>query len=305
MTSDLQTPPPALPEAKLGRAGAARAVWLLPIAALAGAIWLTWTMWLSHGPAIEIHFGEGHGLKAGDAVRHRGVDVGRVLDVTLSEDFQRVVVRVALEPWAEGLVREGASFWVVRPEVGLHRVSGLETIVGARYLVLAASPRADAPLVTRFTGIDQPRVTDSAQPGDLRILLTTTRRGGLVRGAPVTYRQIPVGTVVDVRLAADARVVEAVAVVEAPYVALVRETSRFWAASGFDLTFGLKGLSARVDSIESLVAGGVAFATPDEPAAPAKQDARFELADEPDGDWLEWQPAIEIGASVGAGPPVK
>jgi paraquat-inducible protein B len=56
------------------------------------------------------------------------------------------------------------------------------------------------------------------------------------------------------------------------------------------------GAEFKNTSLESLITGGVAFATPDAgalaPAAP--NDARFSLASEPDKEWLKWSPKIPI-----------
>jgi paraquat-inducible protein B len=84
---------------------------------------------------------------------------------------------------------------------------------------------------------------------------------------------------------------------EAPYVDLVRTNSRFWNAGGFSFKVSLFGGAELKDtSLESLVTGGVAFATPDGgPLAPAAlSGAQFTLASEPNKDWLKWSPKIPI-----------
>ena len=50
-------------------------------------------------------------------------------------------------------------------------------------------------------------------------------------------------------------------------------------------------------SIESLIVGGVAFATPDgDLTPPAADGAQFSLNDEVNKDWLKWQPKIHLHA---------
>jgi paraquat-inducible protein B len=271
-------------------------VWLIPLAALAAVAWLSWSAWVERGFPITVTLADGYGLKVGDSIRHRGIEVGLVRDVGLSPDLQHVVVRASLHPWARGLAREGARFWVVRPEVGLHRVSGLETVIGARYLAMAAAQNPTAVERSSFIGAERRPLADADRAGSRRVVLSAARRGGLVSGSPVTYRQIPVGVVVGVELAADATAVDVTAVIDGPYAALVRDNSKFWMAGGFDLNLGLKGFTASVDSFESFVAGGIAFATPDQPGAEIADGTRFELLEEPEKDWLRWQPSIKVGA---------
>ena len=73
----------------------------------------------------------------------------------------------------------------------------------------------------------------------------------------------------------------------------------FRSAVGVD--WGLfRGLSVRAESLESLVRGAVALATPDRPGEPVAGGRAFELAEEPRDDWLEWEPAIPLADPTGA-----
>jgi hypothetical protein len=53
-----------------------------------------------------------------------------------------------------------------------------------------------------------------------------------------------------------------------------------------------------VDSLRSLFTGGVAFATPEKGGKPVESGARFSLYSEPKDDWLEWRPALAVGADA-------
>jgi paraquat-inducible protein B len=65
---------------------------------------------------------------------------------------------------------------------------------------------------------------------------------------------------------------------------LVRNGSKFWNVSGVDVKVGLfRGAEINVESLRSLVAGGIAFATPNDPkSTPAKDGMIFRLYDEPE-----------------------
>jgi paraquat-inducible protein B len=76
----------------------------------------------------------------------------------------------------------------------------------------------------------------------------------------------------------------------------VRLGSRFWLRSGVDVNFGLfRGLEVNVESLRSLVAGGIAFATPDDADGPVKDDTLFLLHEKPQTEGLDWMPKIPIG----------
>jgi paraquat-inducible protein B len=114
----------------------------------------------------------------------------------------------------------------------------------------------------------------------------------------VYYRGIEVGAVQDHRLSADARMVELDVFIHQRYTALVRKESKFWNVSGVNVDFGLfKGAQVNVESLKSVISGGLTFATPDEPkgAEPVKDGAIFRVYDEPKKEWLEWAPVIRLG----------
>jgi paraquat-inducible protein B len=117
-------------------------------------------------------------------------------------------------------------------------------------------------------------------------------------GAPVFYREFKVGEVEATRLSGDSTSVLVRIHVEEPYVDLVRTGTRFWNAGGFNLKLGLFGAQFSDTSLESLIAGGVAFATPDGDGigTPAPDGALFQLSPDPDKAWLRWAPQIQIEA---------
>ncbi|WP_034004161.1 hypothetical protein, partial [Pseudomonas aeruginosa] len=57
-----------------------------------------------------------------------------------------------------------------------------------------------------------------------------------------------------------------------------------------------KGLSLRTESMEALMEGGIAFATPNnaQMGEPAKPGQTFSLFDSANDEWLEWAPRIAL-----------
>ncbi|MCH8209886.1 MAG: MCE family protein, partial [Planctomycetes bacterium] len=198
--------PKAVPQAVLKPQRRLSPAMLVPVAALLFAGWLGYTAWVSRGYIITVQLDQGHGIKTGHEVRYRGITVGEVRKVKLAEGFDGVIVTVSLATQADQLAHSGSRFWVVRPQLGLEGVQGLETLMGPRYLAVAPGLGA---LQRHFIGLNEPPVVETIEPGDLEIVLQATKRGGLRRGAPVTYRQVPVGAVLSVGLASDGGAVEA------------------------------------------------------------------------------------------------
>lgn len=289
----MSTPPLAEP-APEPRRGWTR---LLPLLAVVFALVLLRREWSARGPRLVVRAPEGHGLEAGDEVRHLGIAIGTVEAVELAADGSGVELGVRLARSAAPLARRGTRFWIARPELGVEGVRGLETALGARYLALAPGP-LDAPGEREFVALSEPPLAVAEDPAALEVVLRAERRGGLARGAPVLYRGIPIGALVSVALASDAGAVEARARIHAEHAELVRVDSRFARARGFELSLGLGGLDLAVASLQSLWLGGVELATPTHPGARAATGERFELADEPADEWRTWRPALALGRDL-------
>lgn len=289
------TEPDPVPVALVRPSRRLSTAWLIPLAALIlVAVLLIAHLTRARGPAITIRFDDAAGLTPGAEIVHRGLAVGIVRDLRPTPDFQSVLVTAELTPQAARLAAEGADFWIVRPEVSLQRIAGLETLIGPRYIAVRPGP-PDAPAQSDFVGLESaPRLGPPAE-GSVRHTLRAARLGSITPGSPVFYREIPVGRVRAADLAPDATGVLIALDIEPAYAPLVRDNSRFWRAGGLGVDFGLfRGLSVRAESLDQFVNTGIAFATPTRPGNPPGPDRMFDLADSPDKDWLEWAPAIPL-----------
>ena len=159
----------------------------------------------------------------------------------------------------------------------------------------------DAAARQSFTGLEEPPV--DVAPGSLELVLEATERGSARRGSPVTWRRTPVGQVLSAELSSDARVVEVRIAIRPEYASLVLENSRFFEVGGLSLDVGIGGMQLEVESLEALLSGGVAFATPDKGGKAATPNSRFTLYGEPKEEWLEWRPALAIGTAAQTGDP--
>jgi paraquat-inducible protein B len=293
--SEPPEPNDALPAARVRRRRRLpSAVWIVPVVAAVVTSYLVYGQLQERGPTITIRFADITGVREGQTeIRHRGVPVGRVERVELSDDQKQAVVTARLRREAAGLATEDAVFWIVRPEVRLGDISRLGTIVSGPYIdVRPGSGKAQA----QFIGLD--REPWPERPG-LRVILATGRLGPVRPDSPVSYRGIVVGTMTRTDLSRDSTAAHAEVVIFRRYTPLVRIGSRFWTVGDVDVRVSLfKGIEIDLDSLRSLVTGGVAFSTPEDPNLPPARDGMiFALHDKPEQDWLKWQPKIPIPAS--------
>lgn len=269
--------------------------WLAPPAVLAVLIVLGLQAMRERPLPITVRFADGAGLRAGDPVTCRGVQIGEVRRVRLAADAASVIVDVDVARDAAGVAVEGTLLWVVRPEVSLRGVSGLDALLGPRTISLEPGAPT-SPRKTAFQGLGEAPPLPTPSDGSLLLTLHAPRRGSLKPGAPITYRDVRVGQVVTYDLADDAAGVNLTVTIDPAYATLVRTNTRFYNTSGITADWGIfKGLDVKTDSLESVVAGGIGFATPDKPGAPVEHGRVFDLADGPEDSWLKWQPRIPLG----------
>lgn len=294
--SDPHDPPEVaeeLPKAKVkGRKWNFSVVWVVPVVAAIVAGYLIYDRVHEYGPNITITFKDASGLRIDQTpIRYRGVLLGVVTALELSENRQHVLVKARLRRSTASVAREGTVFWIVRPEVGIGNITGLGTVITGPHI--EALPGAGKPK-SEFVGREGPPV--ALERKGLKIVLLSDHLGSLKLGTPVTYRGIEVGAVLDSRLGADATTVNIHVLIKQRYANLIRKGTKFWDVSGLDMRIGLfRGLEINVESLRTLMAGGIAFATPDDPKdGPAKDGTVYTLHDQPRKEWLEWAPRISI-----------
>ena len=283
MTEPADLPPasPPLPKPVVVRTRRARfsLVWLVPIVALlVGAAMLARSI-QQRGPEITISFRNAEGLEANHTeVRFKEVVVGRVTQVALSPDRERVIASVSLDKSVESLAVADSRFWVVRPRINTAGVSGLGTLFSGAYIGVDAGVSDEEQL--RFTGLEVPPYVLRGEPGRSFNLIADDL-GSLEVGSPVLYRRTRVGRVVGFELDPVRDRVGVRIFIDAPNDRLVTTASRFWNASGIDVTLGASGFTVDTQSVASVLVGGVAFANPDGAAsAPAAEpDHRFRMTD--------------------------
>jgi paraquat-inducible protein B len=281
------------PRAKVKRRGwSFPVVWVVPVVAALVAGYLVYDQVRDYGPMITIRFKDGSGLKAGRTpIQYNGVRIGEVKVVKLSDDLRDVVVQARLLRSAAAVAKEGSIFWIARLGAELQDFSNLGTVITGVYIqVLPGSgePKSD------FVGVEDSQA--ALEPDGLAIVLHTSRLGSLKPSSPVYYRGIQVGAVRTVRLSSDATQAEILLQIKPRYVKLVRSSSKFWNASGAEVKLGLfSGLEINVESLKSMVGGGIVFATqPDPKSKQERNGAEFPLYDQPMKEWLEWAPQISI-----------
>ena len=262
-----------IPEAKTKeKSGSISAVWVIPIiAALIGA-WLVFQSATEEKISVEVTFKSASGLEAGkSSVKLLNIKIGSVTDIKFSNDLSSVVVTLELEGIEQDSITDKTRFWVVRPRVGAGGVSGLDTLLSGAYIEV--DPGDGGEPVTQFTGLEEP---DIHQRGNLgtRYILRSGALGSLSIGSPVKFRGIEVGEVTRYGLVDNHKYVEIEVFVGAPHDKYINAHTRFWNISGVGVQLNSEGFRLDIDSVTSLMMGGIAFSTQNGTEAMAQATAR-------------------------------
>lgn len=242
-------------------------IWIVPIVAALVAVGIAVQRYLSEGPTITITFKTAEGIEAGKTfVKYKDVNIGQVTAVRLTDDAGRVEVTAKITQSASSLMVDDAKFFVVRPRISLSGISGLSTLISGNYLGFEAGTSGKR--TKAFTGLEVPPVITGGQAGR-QFVLKAADLGSLGVGSPIYFRRLAVGQVIAFDLAPDGQSVNLRIFVNAPYDKYVTADTRFWNASGVDVSFTANGLDVRTQSLVSLLEGGVAFEAPPHPLSTA------------------------------------
>ncbi|MEJ8673821.1 intermembrane transport protein PqiB [Chromobacterium amazonense] len=235
-------------------------IWLIPVVAALIGGWLAVHAILSRGPTITISFQNAEGIEAGKTrIKYKDVEIGEVTSVKLSPNRQAIVATAQLSKEAADYLAEDSRFWVVRPRISGGSVSGLGTVLSGSYIGMDIGKSAVRK--NEFVGLETPPIINADLPGQA-FYLRADNLGSLNTGSPVYFRRVPVGQVVGYELDPKGGFVRVGIFVNAPYDRFVTANSRFWHASGVDVSISANGLNVSTQSLAAIALGGIAFETP-------------------------------------------
>ncbi len=223
---------------------------------------------------VRIAFENGHGLLAGKTeLRYLGIPVGIIEQVRTN--VGKVEATARFQPGYDFLTRKGSEFAIIRPEVGLQGVKGIETLVGGIYI--ACAPGNGAGSATSFDAVPAAMPALLNEPGFEIVLESPSTK--VSAGAPISYNNTDVGEVIAKTLSQDGKKIFLTVRIREEYAKLVRSNSVFWSDATLEAKVGF--LKVEVDRPTVIAPNGrVAFHTPDEGGDPVRKGKVFSLQSE-------------------------
>lgn len=268
-------------------------VWLFPLFAVMISSWLVFDYYNQRGPTIKILFEDAAGIQAEKTkIRFRGVPIGTVKDVYISEDQKDVVAEVVLRRDAAHFAVEGSKFSLITPKVGFQGISGLETLFEGTYISVLPGPEKGEPKEV-FNAQANSSATDPLDDTSSYIVQTSNVEN-INPGDSITYRGMKVGSVTKMHLSKDSTSIQIQIAIENRYVKIIRTNTVFWSKVGVSAKLGLFGSEFKMNSMDSIMNGGIELATPNPPGPVAKGGHKFPLATSPPKDYGKWNTKLDF-----------
>ena len=251
------------------------------------------------GQAISVQFNNVAGLKVNTKVVYQGQTLGVIERLIFDKSKVGVTAIVLLNELGSQFAKQGTLFWKVEPQIGLVGSKYLTKLLDGAFIGILPNHKPNAAFKDTFTALAL-APTVKALPYGLNIKLTAPKVSSVRLGNPVLYRQIKVGEVIGIDLSPTSDEVNIFVNIADRYAPLVNPNSKFWNTSGINIDAGIfSGININSESIETLIAGGIAFASPEmkETAMPGHDfnlPTSYMLYQDPDEDWLDWRPTINI-----------
>ncbi|ABM03964.1 Mammalian cell entry related domain protein [Psychromonas ingrahamii 37] len=246
-------------------------IWFLPaVAALLGA-WFLFQNITHANTTIKIHFEHAESIIVDKTKLHyKGVIIGTVKKVEL-DATSGVNIIAEIESHAKFMLRKNTKFWLVSPKASLTSITGLDTLFSGSYINLQ---RGEGEYTTNFIAQTEQPINI---PENARLInLQSDNADSINVGTPLFYRNIKVGEVAAIRLEQSGKTVNISAFVDGEYKHLVKNNSKFWNISGLSANVSPAGIDISLNSITSLIAGGITFSSPED-GETLKNEAQFQL----------------------------
>lgn len=238
------------------------------------------------GKIISFTAKDSSAVSKGTLIKYRGVAVGEISKISPNFKKNNVNIQARVYPeYIDQIAVSNSHFWIVKPSIGLSGAENLDTLLGSYIQVTPGSGNSK----TQFVLSEQPQ-------GNTLITYTleSMTRGSVKVGTPLLFREMEVGEVIDVRLGdLSDRVIFTIGI-EPDFSYLIRDNTMFWNVSGVNMSIGLSGAKVQAGTVDSILRGGIAFATPDDTSLmpQAKANKSYLLHKAPEEDWVLWNAAI-------------
>ncbi|MBN2679390.1 MlaD family protein [Acidithiobacillus montserratensis] len=262
-----------LPKSQIRRSRWPGLIWAVPVAALAIVAWLALKTYMNQGPSVTVQFPTMGGIKADHTVvKYRGVTVGHVTAVKLSQSLGEISVTLRFDNYMAHHLGKGTRYWIAGEKVSFSNLSSLKSIIAGPYIGIDPHPGRT---VHHVMGLHEEPVLKSESKG-ITLILHAPEKGNISRGAPILYKGEQVGEVRGETLQKNGEGFDIYAFLPEQSLHLANSHSRFWSSGNIAISLFGAHPGVHVPAIPALLSGAISFSTPKNGAA-LRDNERFAL----------------------------
>ena len=238
-------------------------IWILPFIALLLSSWMVYEHLNEQDEEIVVYFESADGFTVGKTpLKYKGIKIGIVSKININDNnLNEFIITININKKVKKIIaKEGSTFWKVEPKATLNEISGLNTILSGVYIEV--SPQSDTLSEIYknknkqvFKAVENKPITLLKNKGIF--LSLRAKSAGLSIGAPVLYKSFVVGKILEKSLKEDQ--VFYTIFIQNEYKHLVKKNSHFWKINGVDLKASLSKIELKIESLATLIAGGITF----------------------------------------------
>jgi len=232
-------------------------IWIVPFIALVIAGWLVFQYFSQLGPKIEIVFKNNKGLKSGQSqIKYRDVVIGKIEKVALQSNRDGVKVIARMDKEAIPYLNNSAEFWIVKPEVGIGGVSGLDTIISGTYINMS-SEKAKMNK-KKFIGLEK---SIQREKKGLHLHLNSSSSYNITVGTPIFFKELKAGEVDNVKISDNGKSVDISIFIKDSFKDYIHLNSKFWVKSALEIDYFNGKLDFTLAPITNIIRGGIEFSS--------------------------------------------
>lgn len=207
-------------------------------------------------------------------VLYKGVQIGNVTEINIDLKTGDPIVAVRIEKDTAKIIGKDSSFWLVKPEIGLGEIRNLSAIATGDYIEVNPVPGEQSDY---FIALDYDPIFEKFE-NSLKIVLKATSAAGLEVGSDIFYKDFKIGQIGEMDISKDKRHILIHVYIDKKYSNVIRKNSVFSNVSGFHASIHIFGGSEiSLNSLNTLINGGIAVTTPNFNAPTANYNDTFPL----------------------------
>jgi paraquat-inducible protein B len=190
-------------------------------------------------------------IQTGSVIIFRGIEIGRIKQVHLLD--QGVRFDATIDTQYADLLSGSAQFWLEGADISLSGIKHPTRLVTGsviNFIPGAGEPKAEYPLLSS---------APAPQAQSLQITLSANENPGIKIGAKVRFKQLPIGSVTDVKFKADFSGIEYQIEIAAEYRPLVTKGSYFIPESALAVEASLDGVSVNTRDLDTFTQGAISL----------------------------------------------